>query len=105
MTSLPSGNPCLFVCVFSGYDQGNSFFLSGDIRIGSIAQQAVSSPEAQPFPGKELLEMTDLWSAKVWETGSREGPWPLTEEQISKGLNLARHPLFLCGVHRSGTTV
>jgi hypothetical protein len=58
-----------------------------------------------PSPGKELLEMTDLWSAKVWETGSREGPWPLTEEQISKGLNLARHPLFLCGVHRSGTTL
>jgi hypothetical protein len=29
----------------------------------------------------------------------------LTEEQISKGLNLARHPLFVCGVHRSGTTL
>jgi hypothetical protein len=58
-----------------------------------------------PFPGKELLDAMQLWSEKIWKAGRAAGPWPLTGEQISQGRNLIQHPVFVCGVHRSGTTL
>jgi len=58
-----------------------------------------------PSPGKDLLDTMQLWSEKIWKAGRIAGPWPLTDEQISQGRSLIQHPLFVCGVHRSGTTL
>jgi hypothetical protein len=58
-----------------------------------------------PSPGKELLDTMQLWSEKIWEASRIAGPWPLTDEEIGRGRSLIQHPLFVCGVHRSGTTL
>jgi hypothetical protein len=56
-------------------------------------------------PRKELLEAARAWSEEVWQAGSTLGPLPLSPEQLNQGLNLVQHPVFICGVHRSGTTL
>lgn len=56
-------------------------------------------------PGKALLEAAAAWSEKIREFSNHCGPAELTVGQISEGSRLARRPLFLCGVHRSGTTL
>jgi hypothetical protein len=45
------------------------------------------------------------WSALVWGEAQRLGPMPLSAEMLTDGLQLADHPVFIFGVHRSGTTL
>jgi hypothetical protein len=45
------------------------------------------------------------WSACVWAAAETAGPWPIAPRDIERGLALARRPVFICGVHRSGTTL
>lgn len=45
------------------------------------------------------------WSACVWAAAEAAGPWPIAAQDIERGLALARRPVFVCGVHRSGTTL
>jgi hypothetical protein len=59
--------------------------------------------EQRPHAG--LLRAASAWSKLVWLAAEQMGPMPLTSEQISQGLQLAQSPVFICGVHRSGTTL
>jgi hypothetical protein len=45
------------------------------------------------------------WSACVWAAAETAGPCPIAPRDIERGLALARRPVFICGVHRSGTTL
>lgn len=45
------------------------------------------------------------WSDAVWGEAIEFGPLPLSDADIVSGKQLALHPLFICGVHRSGTTL
>jgi hypothetical protein len=45
------------------------------------------------------------WSEAVWNRAVSGGPLDLTSSERSRGLQLALHPVFVCGVHRSGTTL
>lgn len=45
------------------------------------------------------------WSLLVWQMAVDLGPVNLSEQDISSGLALAQRPVFICGVHRSGTTL
>src|SRR5579885_1884887 len=45
------------------------------------------------------------WSEAVWAAAAAEGPLALGAAQVSHGLEVARHPSFICGAHRSGTTL
>ncbi len=56
-------------------------------------------------PSTELLATADLWSRAVWATAAAAGPYPLDAAEHSRGLRLAERPVFVCGVHRSGTTL
>lgn len=56
-------------------------------------------------PSADLLAAAAAWSRAVWVEAERLGAIPLNAEQISQGLALAQHPVFICGVHRSGTTL
>ena len=56
-------------------------------------------------PSSELLAAATLWSQAVWEEAEQLGPIPLTGGQLTHGLHLAGNPVFVCGVHRSGTTL
>lgn len=54
---------------------------------------------------QELVRAGLSWSALVWDMAVVQGPVPLTSVQISSGLQLAQNAVFVCGVHRSGTTL
>ena len=56
-------------------------------------------------PPEELLEAARAWSEEVWQAACLSGPWPLSPQHLSQGLSLVQHPVFICGVHRSGTTL
>ena len=52
-----------------------------------------------------LLSAAERWSAAVWSAAERLGPAPPAAGAIERGLRLAARPVFVCGVHRSGTTL
>lgn len=56
-------------------------------------------------PPADLLKAAEAWSKAAWAAAKRLGPMPLTDEQVNNGLRLAQNPVFICGVHRSGTTL
>ncbi|HXG24925.1 MAG TPA: sulfotransferase [Chthonomonadales bacterium] len=56
-------------------------------------------------PSAELLAAAADWSGTVWEEAKKAGPYPLDNADITQGLYLSRRPVFICGVHRSGTTL
>ena len=45
------------------------------------------------------------WSEAVWAAAEAEGPAVLSREEMRRGLDVARRPIFICGAHRSGTTL
>ncbi|WP_214070820.1 sulfotransferase [Mucilaginibacter sp. dw_454] len=56
-------------------------------------------------PPADLLYVTLQWSELVWREAEGLGPMKLSETQIASGLALRHRPVFVCGVHRSGTTL
>ncbi len=56
-------------------------------------------------PKKELLKAARAWSEEVWKASELSGKLPLNSEEIKKGQTLTKHPVFVCGAHRSGTTL
>ncbi len=52
-----------------------------------------------------LINAAHRWSDTVWAAAGKRGPIPLSKQQVETGLTLAQHPVFICGVHRSGTTL
>jgi hypothetical protein len=60
-------------------------------------------PEESPPAG--LMQAAANWSHTVWAEAERLGPMPLSYVQINQGRILARKPVYVCGVHRSGTTL
>ncbi|MDB5131840.1 MAG: sulfotransferase [Mucilaginibacter sp.] len=56
-------------------------------------------------PPAELLNVAIEWSRAVWRAAEQAGPMSLSDEEICVGLNFSQRPVFVCGVHRSGTTL
>lgn len=56
-------------------------------------------------PPRELRAAAREWSHAVWAMAEQLGPMPLTADELIKGLQLIQNPVFVCGVHRSGTTL
>lgn len=59
----------------------------------------------QQSPPANLLAAATAWSQAVWAIAQDLGPMPLSVTEIAQGRNLSVHPVFICGVHRSGTTL
>lgn len=53
----------------------------------------------------DLLAAARRWSEAVWSAAEEAGPPSLSREQRDRGLRLGPHPVFICGAHRSGTTL
>lgn len=51
------------------------------------------------------LEPGMRWSEAVWEVAVALGPAELTGAAHKRGIALAARPVFVCGAHRSGTTL
>jgi hypothetical protein len=56
-------------------------------------------------PSKELLNAELNWSNEVWKVAESLAPFIPEEEQFEKAIRLCKQPIFICGVHRSGTTL
>lgn len=56
-------------------------------------------------PAASLLDAGRRWSAAVWAAAERAGPIDLPPETVAWGRALAARPVFVVGVHRSGTTL
>jgi hypothetical protein len=56
-------------------------------------------------PAIELLTAAKSWSEMVWVEAAQLGQMALSDEQVTNGITLAGRPVFICGVHRSGTTL
>lgn len=56
-------------------------------------------------PPAELMAAAGAWSDAVWAEAERVGPIILTDAEVLKGNKLAASPVYICGVHRSGTTL
>ncbi len=61
--------------------------------------------QAQGRPSEALLSAADQWSRAVWSVAEEQGPLGLSDTAVTQGLWLAERPIFVCGVHRSGTTL
>jgi hypothetical protein len=57
----------------------------------------------RPSPG--LIERARAWSEAVWHHAETLGPFPIRPQDVARGLELASRPVFICGAHRSGTTL
>lgn len=56
-------------------------------------------------PSRALVTAARGWSEAIWAEAEARGPAKLDAGLIEEGLALARRPVFVCGVHRSGTTL
>jgi len=56
-------------------------------------------------PSAELLDAVRSWSQAIWVLAEQSGKMPLSAEEIKHGIDLSQNPVFICGVHRSGTTL
>jgi len=61
--------------------------------------------DQQPEQSNSWLAAAIEWSWAVWEEADLLGPLTLSGEQINSGLHLAQNPVYICGVHHSGTTL
>ena len=52
-----------------------------------------------------LIAAAFAWSDAVWKAATKLGPMPVNGDQLLLGKALAASPVFICGVHRSGTTL
>lgn len=59
----------------------------------------------QKPPSTKLLLAALKWSDLVWQQAEKLGPISLTSTQIANGFAMRHRPVFICGVHRSGTTL
>jgi hypothetical protein len=51
------------------------------------------------------LEPGIRWSQALWEAAVALGPADIADTTRAQGLSLAARPVFVCGAHRSGTTL
>jgi hypothetical protein len=63
------------------------------------------SPRVATDPSRGVAVAARRWSDAVWMAAEAEGPMELGRELVLRGLDLARRPVFVCGAHRSGTTL
>lgn len=65
----------------------------------------LACPRVRPQDCRAIPEVARRWSEAVWAAAEAAGPAALGREELSRGLDLARQPVFICGAHRSGTTL
>lgn len=56
-------------------------------------------------PSTELITAAKKWSETVWAQAEELRPMKLSKEQVALALQLSKNAVFVCGVHRSGTTL
>jgi hypothetical protein len=65
-----------------------------------LSRPRVTAADARALPGAAAR-----WAAAVWAAASAAGPVELGRDEVARGFDVARRPVFICGAHRSGTTL
>src|ERR1019366_2188590 len=65
----------------------------------------LARPQVTAETSPAMLIAAAQWSAAVWDVAEAAGPIELGQAEVSRGLEVAHRPIFVCGVHRSGTTL
>ena len=63
------------------------------------------SARMEELPNPGLLAAAARWSAAAWRAAEQAGPATLSRADLEWGRSLASRPVFICGAHRSGTTL
>ena len=77
-------------------------------RIGQLEErldQVLTHPWVPAANLATAAARAAAWAQAVWYEAVAAGPTPLTGEQVAQGLAIATRPIFVCGAHRSGTTL
>lgn len=75
------------------------------IELESDFDRFLLSPRVAIDPSRAIAVAARRWSDAVWAVAEAQGPMELGRELTSRGLDLACRPVFVCGAHRSGTTL
>lgn len=65
-----------------------------------LSRPRVTADDARALPGAAAR-----WAAAVWAAAGGAGPLGLGRDEVARGFDVARRPVFICGAHRSGTTL
>jgi sulfotransferase family protein len=65
-----------------------------------LSRPRVTADDAGALPGAAAR-----WAAAVWAAASAAGPVELGRDEVARGFDVAQRPVFICGAHRSGTTL
>jgi len=66
----------------------------------NLEQRRIAVP-----PQPALLQAAKRWSESVWREAQAKGPVEISARELDAALEIWRRPVFVCGVHRSGTTL
>jgi hypothetical protein len=56
-------------------------------------------------PSAALISAAKEWSEAVWDTSQGRPSSVLNDDEVERGIALSHRPVFVCGAHRSGTTL
>jgi len=90
----------LFIQKYRSFDMATTL-----PEIENILDALLPSERLKQKPPVNLLKATERWSETIWDMAAKLGPIPLTAEQLKQGIILSGNGVFICGVHRSGTTL
>lgn len=84
--------------------------LVGDLRQRIVGLERKLDSQLQDRRKVRRLDLAFLptaeeWSEAVWAAAGAVPAIELTQTEIDAGMDLARRPVFICGAHRSGTTL
>lgn len=65
-----------------------------------LSRPRVTADDARALPGAAAR-----WAAAVWAAAGGAGPFGLGRDEVARAFDVARRPVFICGAHRSGTTL
>ncbi len=65
----------------------------------------LARPRVKASVTEPLRQAAIRWSEAVWSQAQTEGPSALAAEEVQRGLEVAKRPIFIFGAHRSGTTL
>lgn len=77
----------------------------GVISAEDVLDAQLSAPRLEGSPSRALSSAARRWSERVWDSALEAGPLHLDASDIARGLRMIEAPIFICGAHRSGTTL
>jgi hypothetical protein len=83
----------------------NPSTLTGILELESRLDGLLGRPRVSDAQLGALRQAALSWSTAVWSAAQSAGSLKLDAAEVSRGLDLASRPVFMCGAHRSGTTL